>query len=149
MLSALPGGAAWDSSGNPAAAAAAEEAATGAWLAELERGDPSLLKTAAPGMGRGLFGGWAEEDGLAAVDEAGRHLAVLELEEAAEQETQQAAQQAQQGQQAQQKVSLDDLFRWVPTPALLSSVGSPPSFADLLPVPRSRDWLGRAQSVPP
>ncbi len=100
-------------------------------------------------MGRGLFGGWAEEDGLAAVDEAGRHLAVLELEEAAEQETQQAAQQAQQGQQAQQKVSLDDLFRWVPTPALLSSVGSPPSFADLLPVPRSRDWLGWAQSVPP
>ncbi|KAL4421866.1 hypothetical protein ABPG77_003668 [Micractinium sp. CCAP 211/92] len=108
-----PGGAAWDSAGNPAAAAAAEEAATGAWLAELERGDPSLLKTAAPGMGRGLFGGWAEEDGLAAVDEAGRHLAVLELEEAAEQETQQAAQQAQQGQQAQQKVSLDDLFSGV------------------------------------
>ncbi|KAL4444150.1 hypothetical protein ABPG75_011887 [Micractinium tetrahymenae] len=107
-----PGGAAWDAAGNPAAAAAAEEAATGAWLAELEAGDPALLRAAAPGMGQGLFGGWALGEG-AAVQEAGRQLEELEeleLEEGAERGAQQAAQQAQQG---QQKVSLDDLFSGV------------------------------------
>ena len=53
----LAGGTAWDSAGNPAAAAAAAEAATGAWLAELAAGRPEDLKAVAPGMGRGLFGG--------------------------------------------------------------------------------------------
>lgn len=87
---------AFDSAGNPAAKAAAEEAATGAWLAELESGDPLQLRAVAPGMGRSLFGGWAAEAGAEA-----------EAAEAAE-EQQATAQQAQQ----QQKVSLDDLFRW-------------------------------------
>lgn len=43
-----------------AATEAAVVASTGAWLAQLESGVP--VKTAAPGLSRGLFGAWAEPD---------------------------------------------------------------------------------------
>ena len=40
-----------------AAARAAEEARSGAWLEELESGRP--LRALAPGMDQGVYGGWA------------------------------------------------------------------------------------------
>ena len=42
-----------------AAMAAAEEAASGAWLAELQSG--RLPKALAPGMPHGVFGAWQEQ----------------------------------------------------------------------------------------
>ncbi|EFN56807.1 hypothetical protein CHLNCDRAFT_144334 [Chlorella variabilis] len=105
-----PGGAAWDAGGNSAAAAAAEEAASGAWLAELERGQPELLKAVPPGMPRGLFGGWAADAAEAeAVAAAAEEVAALQ---AAEQQAAEAAEAAGARQQ-QQKVSLEDLFSGV------------------------------------
>eukprot|EP00887_Chlorella_sp_A99_P001266 scaffold14.g1266.t1 len=86
-----PGGEAWEAGGNPAAAAAAAEAATGAWLAELEaavgeeesagREEGSAEggarqgegrqqarprhppRALAPGLTRGVFGAWAAAEG--------------------------------------------------------------------------------------
>ena len=44
-----------------AATEAAQEAATGAWLAEFESG--ALPRVAAPGLPHGLFGAWQQPDG--------------------------------------------------------------------------------------
>ena len=77
----MPGGAEWSTAGNPAAAAAAQEASTGAWLHTLESfcaakesGNSQSVgtvapKALAPGMPRGAFGAWQaslEEEELAA-----------------------------------------------------------------------------------
>ncbi len=63
-----------------AAAAARAEAETGAWLAEFERAG-ALPRVVAPGLGRGVFGGWVvtevagdgvEEDGVTGAAASGR-----------------------------------------------------------------------------
>ena len=53
-----------------AATEAAKQAATGAWLAEFESGDPP--RVAAPGLPHGLFGAWQQVDGT---EETGNGLA--------------------------------------------------------------------------
>lgn len=71
----MPGGEGWNAAGNPAAAAAAEEAQSGAWLAELESFTAAVQESndtaavppraLAPGMPHGAFGAWEtspEED---------------------------------------------------------------------------------------
>jgi antiviral helicase SKI2 len=110
----VTGGAAWDPAGNPAAAAAIKEAASGAWLNELESGRPELLKAVAPGMGHGMFGGWAAEaaaagEAVAASDAAAD--ALVGHQQAGQQAAEAAAAAAAQHLQQQQKVSLDSLFR--------------------------------------
>jgi antiviral helicase SKI2 len=90
----MPGGEGWNAAGNPAAAAAAEEASSGAWLREIENNSfestaagkvSSLPKVLAPGMTRGAFGSWKfsddedENDSSALAAELGQ----LGLEEAA------------------------------------------------------------------
>lgn len=104
------GGEAFDPAGNPAAAAAAAEASSGLWLAELESG--ALPPVAAPGLERGLFGAWAAAGGeaVAAVRAApAADGGLLVGEEGG----------GQQGpgpkKQAPAKVSLDELFRWAGT----------------------------------
>jgi len=46
---------------NTAARAAAEEAATGAWVREVEGG--RLSRVVAPGMPHGVFGPWSQDAG--------------------------------------------------------------------------------------
>jgi hypothetical protein len=113
------GGAAWDAGGDSAAAAAAAEAASGAWLAELDSGKLERLRAAAPGMKRGLFGGWAADaaqagaDGVAADEQLAAEVQAAEQQAADDAEQHQEQHQEQQQQQGPQKVSLDDLFRLV------------------------------------
>ncbi|KAI3427058.1 hypothetical protein D9Q98_006998 [Chlorella vulgaris] len=114
-----PGGAAWDAGGDSAPAAAAAEAASGAWLAELDSGKLERLRAAAPGMKRGLFGAWAADaaqagaDGVAADEQLAAEVQAAEQQAADDAEQHQEQQQEQQQQQGPQKVSLDDLFSGV------------------------------------
>lgn len=108
----MPGGEAWRDGGNPATAAAAAEAATGAWLAELEaslegRGAAPPPKALGPGLTHGIFGAWAASEGSSAAAAAtGAEMAALALGEAeVEAETAVTGQQ-----QQQQRVDLQQLF---------------------------------------
>lgn len=119
----MPGGEGWNSAGNPAAAAAAEEASSGAWLQEIERGFDVTSKTArlpkalAPGLARGAFGAWQRftDD----EEEESSHLATeleqLNLQDGTAQTSASAgaaAAEAVQGTKSD-KVAVEDLFSWV------------------------------------
>jgi len=58
-----------------AASKAAEEAATGSWLQELESGN--LPRIAAPGLSHGWFGPWEEEDNTQQQHDSAGQSAVL------------------------------------------------------------------------
>lgn len=94
---------------------AAEAAATGAWLVELESGAP--IRTVAPGLPRGLFGAWAapEEPPAAAIPSYGdtsqyAEEAILVGPSAARDAGVPLATGGGGGAEAMQKVQLDDLF---------------------------------------
>ena len=123
----MPGGEGWNASGNPAAAAAAEEASSGAWLQEIEQGFDFFSKTAsipkalAPGMARGAFGGWQQYIDDEDEEEESSHL-VTELEQLGLQDDPGqspvlagAAADSVQGEKSD-KVAVEDLFSgiWMP-----------------------------------
>lgn len=72
----MPGGEAWNTLGNPATSAAATEAASMAWLQELESGN--LPMVSAPGLDKGAFGPWSRDGSNADDREDGVDLGELQ-----------------------------------------------------------------------
>jgi antiviral helicase SKI2 len=120
----MPGGEGWNAAGNPAAAAAAEDASSGAWLRELEQGFhfAAISKTApipkalAPGMSRGAFGAWQSSDDEGEGKEEDAASLAVELRQLGLQEPTGAATAGAGEEKKADKVAVEDLFSgvWMP-----------------------------------